>query len=148
MLELAVPDEMPAGEHIFDEQRAAVRQSPFPERNLEIAFLRPVRIEADRDEDARCLAGDLLAVVEDVRIEGIVELDAQMRLQRRLGLAQRLSVAISATMLPGAFQSRGLISYFSESRYSSRPGKAAASQSSKPNRRPIAPTAWRPARRG
>jgi hypothetical protein len=35
-----------------------------------------------------------------------------------------------STMLPGAFQSRTLISYFSESRYSSLPGMASFSHSS------------------
>src|SRR5215813_13639347 len=41
------------------------------------------------------------------------------------GLARRmrLSRVSSAMMLPGAFQSRARISYFSECRYSSRPGR-------------------------
>ena len=44
----------------------------------------------------------------------------------------RLSRVISARMLPGRSQSQALISYFSLSRYSSRPGIGVASHSSKP----------------
>src|SRR6185437_2862851 len=42
-------------------------------------------------------------------------------------------------MCPGAFQSRALISYFSESRYSSRLGNGADSQSSYPEYIPHRP---------
>ncbi|MNE36862.1 hypothetical protein D3C80_1306930 [compost metagenome] len=51
----------------------------------------------------------------------------------------RLSWAISAMMLPGALKSRGRISYFSESRYSSLPGIGADSQSSNPEYMPHNP---------
>ncbi len=79
------------------------------------------------------LAGLPLAVDQHLIVEGVVEGDAEMALQRGSARARRrLSMAISATMLPGASKSRGRTSYFSESRYSSRPGSAAASHSSKP----------------
>ncbi|MCY1451752.1 hypothetical protein D9M71_686320 [compost metagenome] len=51
----------------------------------------------------------------------------------------RLSWAISAMMLPGALKSRGRISYFSESRYSSLPGTGADSHNSKPEYMPQRP---------
>ncbi|MNN42591.1 hypothetical protein D3C81_1567840 [compost metagenome] len=50
-----------------------------------------------------------------------------------------MSWAISAMMLPGALKSRGRISYFSESRYSSLPGTGVASHSSKPEYMPHRP---------
>jgi hypothetical protein len=62
-----------------------------------------------------------------------------MRLQRRFCRRMRLSWAISAMMLPGWVKSRGRISYFSESRYSSLPGSGVPSHSSKPEYMPHRP---------
>ena len=65
----------------------AVSDSPQSHRGalLDVAFLWKARIEVDRDLDevlqVRCRFG----VVENLIVEGVMEGDAEMRLQRRVG---------------------------------------------------------------
>src|SRR5689334_7182579 len=82
VLQLAVPLEALAAHELLDLERAVVGQAEFPQRRLEPRFLRPVRVEADRDQH-EVVAG-ALAVIKDLIVEGVVEAHVQVRVQRRV----------------------------------------------------------------
>ena len=75
---------MPPPIRSVDRDRGRVRQAPLPQRHLDVAFLRVVRIEVDRDQDDVLQVRRRLRVIEDLVVEGVVEADAEMRLQRRI----------------------------------------------------------------
>ena len=87
-LELAVPHEALAAHQVFDLDGAVVGQVPFPQRHLEGGLLHAVRIEADGDQDHVVARGRRLAVDHHLVVEGVVEGQPEMAVQRRMQLAQ------------------------------------------------------------
>ena len=86
----------------------------------------------------KAAAGQQSFAVEDhLIVVGRVEAQSQMGLQRRVCLADAVKFSRSRRR---CFRARGIrharISYFSKSRYSSRPCNGAASHSSKPEYMP------------
>src|SRR5689334_24509804 len=61
-----------------------IRQLPLPQRKLECRLLHIVRIKADRDEDHLGASRGALAVEQNLIVEGIIERDAEVRLQCRM----------------------------------------------------------------
>ena len=90
MLHLAGPREALAGHHVLDLDRGFIVEAEFPQRHFEVSALRVVRIEIDgeQEEVAEVVRG--FAVIEDVVVPGVVELDVGELLQGGGGMAQRV----------------------------------------------------------
>lgn len=114
-----MPGPAVAVHQVFAQGVGVIVQPQLPRRQFEAGLLGVVRVEADRYQDVVVALGRALGEIQDVVVPAVEERHAQVRLQARFCRRMRLSCAISAMMLPGWVKSRGRISYFSESRYSS-----------------------------
>ncbi|MNX68804.1 hypothetical protein D3C86_1000020 [compost metagenome] len=69
---------------VFALGAGVVRQTHFPQRQFEVRLLHVMRIEADRHQDEIAAVGAAFAEVQNVVVPGVVDFQAQMRVQRRI----------------------------------------------------------------
>ena len=85
---LSVPGEAIAVQQVLDFYRSVVRQSEFPERHLEVRFVRVVGIKIDVEEQIVLRLPVALSVIEDVVVPSVVEAQGLEAPQCRLLPAQ------------------------------------------------------------
>src|SRR5438270_8338120 len=88
MLHFAVPDKAAAAQQIMRQQRARIRQPPFPQWYLKISLFRVMRIEADGNQNPLRAVAGMSSEIQNVVVECVVERRSEMRLERRFGAAQ------------------------------------------------------------
>src|SRR5687767_9010774 len=84
MLDLAGPREPIAGHEILDIDGSRIGEPELPKGHLKVASLGVVRVEIDRDQHEVLLVRGKLAVIENLVVPGVVEIQVLELLQRRV----------------------------------------------------------------
>ena len=92
VLHFAGPAKAVPIQQVFDQNRLVIRQTPLPKWNFKAGRLGLMRIQIDCHQNPVRAVRAGFAEVENVVVEGVQKLDAEMGPEYRLGIANRIQL--------------------------------------------------------